>query len=90
MSYLLLRIMCDSGPAWGAFTIRRQGREIYVPTHMNNIARSSSDAFWHWFIQVKHKGNPFYLQVELTDVAEFEKWQTVEFLYNTPSQQDGP
>lgn len=68
--------MCDYLPAWGAFTIKREGRDIYVPTHMNNLARYFSEAFWQWFIQVKHKGNPFYLQLELTDVEEFEKWRT--------------
>ena len=79
---------CNCEPCWGAFDIKRNRRTIHVPVHMNNVARYCSDAFWKWFTEVKNKGNPFYLEIQLSDVGEFESWQKAQ--NNSPSPQDEP
>ena len=65
--------MCDILPRWGAFTMKRNGRSIYVPVHMNNIARYSQDDFWQWFTEVRHKQNQFLLELALDDLRLFEE-----------------
>jgi hypothetical protein len=82
VKYLAVK-MCDIYPRWGAFTMKRNGRSIYVPVHMNNIARYSTDDFWNWFTEVRHQGNPFSLELALDDLRLFEAHR------KSLSQQDG-
>jgi hypothetical protein len=62
-------------PTHGAFTIKQNRREIYVPADMNTWARHSSDDFWKWFTDVKNKDNLTHLRLSYDDIKGYEVYK---------------
>jgi len=52
----------SDAPCWGAFTFEWLNRTIYIPQHLNNVARYKPDRFWNWLLEQ----NPYDYYIHLT------------------------